>query len=364
MVKGVRVEPQHAAEMKAAYQLAKVRGKKLLAMFPQYSRSTIYFYATQKINNTPTVDGRKTNKGRPKKLSQQDERQIERCFKKVRQSTGHFTSKRVQVESGVNHVSNRTFIRQLNSLGYRYLRSRKKGLMNQADLNKRMTFCRMVKRLQLKEDFWKSGISLYLDGKGFEHKTNPHDQARAPRCREWRKPGEGLSLGCVAKGKKEGCRNANYMVAISYGKGVVLCKRYEGQITGQKFSNILKSKEFKAAMKKSSNPKGKRMLQDGCPRQNCKLAQKTMDKEKIKLFKIPARSPDLNPIENFFHLASEKLKDDAVELNITKESFTEFCTRVEKTMFGFSVELIDKIIDTMPKRVDMVIAGKGQRIKY
>ena len=56
----------------------------------------------------------------------------------------------------------------------------------------------------------------------FEFKTIPHDKARAPNSREWRKWGEGLDIGCVAKGKKEG--SANFIIAISYGKGVVLCE--------------------------------------------------------------------------------------------------------------------------------------------
>ena len=46
---------------------------------------------------------------------------------------------------------------------------------------------------------------------------------------------EGLDIACVAKGKKEGCRNANFMVAIVHGKGVVMYRQYEGSIMGAKF---------------------------------------------------------------------------------------------------------------------------------
>ena len=55
-------------------------------------------------------------------------------------------------------------------------------------------------------------------------KTNPLDQARAPKAREWRKKNEGLEIGCTAKGKKEGSVNSNFMVGISYNGGVVLCE--------------------------------------------------------------------------------------------------------------------------------------------
>ena len=51
------------------------------------------------------------------------------------------------------------------------------------------------------------GISFYLDGKGFQYKSNSYDQARAPGAREWRKRGEVLKFNCTAKGKKEGSIN-------------------------------------------------------------------------------------------------------------------------------------------------------------
>ena len=56
----------------------------------------------------------------------------------------------------------------------------------------------------------------------------PFDQARAPKRREWKKRTEGLDIACVARGKNKGCGNANFMVAIAHGKGVVICRQYEG----------------------------------------------------------------------------------------------------------------------------------------
>ena len=57
--------------------------------------------------------------------------------------------------------------------------------MTRQDLSDRMGFCRMEeRRRKLRQPFWSYGISFYLDGKGFEFKTNPVDQARAPQARE------------------------------------------------------------------------------------------------------------------------------------------------------------------------------------
>ena len=120
---------EHSAQIRAAYQLSKVRGKNLLRMFPQYSRSLIYKHAKKPLNGEQVFDKRKLNKGRPRKLPVQDERSIIRAVLKLREEVGWFTSKRVQLESGVKHVCNRQ-IRNVMKAGYRYLTSRKKGLLN------------------------------------------------------------------------------------------------------------------------------------------------------------------------------------------------------------------------------------------
>ena len=332
-------------------------------MFPQYSKAQIYVHAKKPLNGEPVFDKRKLNKGRPSRLTEQDKRVITRTIPKLRTQEGHFTSKRLQLESGVSHVSNRTFCRHLNQSGYKYLQARKKGRLTAKDLKKRAKFCMDMKKQKRGKDFWCTGISFYLDGVGFEYKRNPHDQARAPKAREWRKPNEGLDINCTAKGKKEGSTNANFMVAISYGKGVVLCKQYFGTITGGKFAKIVRT-GFDKAFAASCNPTDKVFLMDGCPRQNSKIATRAWERRGAKVFTIPARSPDINCIENYFHLVKKELQAQAIAQNITRETFDQFSMRVEATLKNWSADSIDHIIDTMPKRIDEIIKRKGQRIKY
>ena len=47
-------------------------------------------------------------------------------------------------------------------------------------------------------------MAFNLDGVSLFYKRNPADQARAPKGHIWQKKCEGLSLGCTAKGSKEG----------------------------------------------------------------------------------------------------------------------------------------------------------------
>jgi len=135
-------------------------------------------------------------------------------------------------------------------------------------------------------------------------------------------------LTVTAKGKKEGTKTSNFMVGISYDRGVVLCHKYSGTITGEKLENIVKE-SFGEALKNSISPRGKRILLDGCPQQNSRRALKAYESVGALIMKIPPRSPDLNPIENFFNLAKRALRQQAIESKITCETFEAYGNRVE-----------------------------------
>ncbi|XP_066926371.1 uncharacterized protein, partial [Clytia hemisphaerica] len=114
-------------------------------------------------------------------------------------------------------------------------------------------------------------------------------------------------------------------------------------------ANIV-DEHFDTAFQKSSNPITRRFLMDNCPRQKSKKAMQAYERVKALVFCIPPRSPDLNPIENFFNQMNQVLQKQALEQNITRETKEEFTERVRKTMLDYDKTKIDRIIDTMPKR--------------
>ena len=360
----MKVSHEHSAQIRAVYQLTNVKGKALLAMFPQYKPATIYKHAKKPINGEPVFDKRTLNRGRPRKLTSKDERMAVRKLLKLRSTERTFCSPRIQLEAGLLHVSNRTVRRALRRHGYKYLRSRRKGMLLLRDLPKRRAWCRITKLLLKRMPrYFTDEVSMYVDGVGFEYKTNPMDQARAPKAREWRRDGEGLSFNCTAKGRKEGVRQAHFMVGISHKRGVVLCIPYDGQITGRMFADMVEN-HFEDAFRKCKHPHKKFFLMDGCPRQGAKIAKKAMKARSIYYTAVPARSPDLNCIENFFNLMKKKHRQDALDRQITYETFQEFRDRVMKLMLDYPTEHINSMIESMPKRVNMVLYKRGQRIKY
>ena len=94
------------------------------------------------------------------------------------------------------------------------------------------------------------------------------------------------------------------------------------------------------------------------------MAQDVMDAILCRLFKIPARSPDLNHTENVFHLVDNQLRKDAMKKHIPKEFFEQFCWRIKKSLLNISPAIISKTIESMNKHVDATITSRGERIKY
>ena len=128
---------------------------------------------------------------------------------------------------------------------------------------------------------------------------------------------KGLSYRSTAKGKKEGSINSNFIVGISFSKGVVLCEQYFGPITGNKFTDIVDA-SFHSAFEKSINPVLKKFLMDERSRQNSRTALCIVSRIGGLVFNILPRTPDVNPLEIFFNLVLQKSK---LEKDITDETF-------------------------------------------
>ena len=360
--KTVKISPVDSACIRLLYQKMKLRGKSLLQQFPQYSKATIYRHATKPVG-VPHIDKRHLNRGRPPALDARDGRSIMRELPRIRKEHGQYTVKKVMVETGLeNKVSRRTVSRFLNKKGLRYLHTRKKGLMNALDLKRRVKFAKDVKKTF--PEIWTEGISFYLDGVGFVHKTNPRDAAMSPKGMAWRAKSQGLDLGYTSKGKKEGVNGnvAKYIVCIAYSVGVIWVEKYE-KMNGQYFKQFI-TKTFKKILRRSNVPEAKSFLQDGDPSQNAKVCQVALEKMGIIQFAIPPRSPDLNPIENLFNNVRKQLGEDAIVLNIRHKTYEEFCTRVEQTLWNYNRGVIDRTIESMQRRMDLIIKGNGKRLKY
>ena len=270
---------------------------------------------------------------------------------RLRISIGSFTAKRLRTEAGIPATTSTWTIRRvLNRHGYRYLQSRRKAMLTRKDAYKGLKFARRMKRLS--PSFWKRCISFYFDGTSFVHKTNSYDEAQAVKSLPWRTRNDRLALYCTSKGKKAGVQGkvVQFFVAIAYKKGVICCDKYTQRLNGVFFASYICNR-FPSHFQASANPRAMRFLQDGDPSQNSTKVQRALQDVGALLFRIPARSPDLNPIENIFNIVSAKLERDALLKQIKHKTFEQFFDRVEKTLCNIDPKLIDRTIELMNKRI-------------
>ena len=311
-------------------------------------------------------DKRKMNRGRPKKLDERDRRRIIRQVQILRdQGIVNFTVRRVKLLAGLaGKVSDETVRLVLHSDGLAFRNAAKKGVLKKEDLQKRVEFAKKVQKRfpNCGRELWKTGIAFYLDGVSFTHKTHPLDQAQAPKKKLWRRRNERLKAGMTAKSNNEGVggKQAHFLVGIAYQKGVILCEQYDGRLNGEKFAEFVR-KTLPGVFAQCSS---QRFLQDGDPSQNSAKARDAIYSIGAMKFSIPARSPDLNPIENLFHLAKKKMHADALSQNITFENWEDFVLRVKTTMETSNIDVIDRTIASLEKRISLVIKNKGERTKY
>ena len=303
-------------------------------------------------------------RGTPRKLSSREERHLIRALDKLRRTEGNFTVKRLMNEANISesNASVHTVARFLNSKGYFYLQARKKGLLTNNDKNLRLAFAKKV-REEYNKELWTQKIPFYLDGVASAHKTNPLDQARAPTGRIYRKK-SGLNQYCTGKGSKVGSggKTLKYLVAISYNVGVILFEEYE-HMTGNFFASFI-GQTFEQMFVESKKGDTRLFIQDNDPSQNSAVAKIALQRVSAQLLKIPPRSPDLNPIENMFKSVSDDLHDSAIEKQLERESFTQFKERVKDTIVQFPVAKINNLIESMDRRIQLILETKGQRLKY
>lgn len=94
-------------------------------------------------------------RGNKFKLSERQRRHLVRCLRVLRKRDGAFTCTRLMEEAGIEErkVLTRTVMRYLNTAGYSYLQTRKKGLMTEDDHRKRVKFAKDMRKKTLEQMF-------------------------------------------------------------------------------------------------------------------------------------------------------------------------------------------------------------------
>lgn len=357
----VRAYVKYHGEKFEPYVKTDMMKAKSLSQKCKISKSSVYRLLHEPIHKASHPISRKGVGGRKKKLTVRAESLLLRKIPVIRRMNPNWTVSELMSMAGIDDISLRTAQRILNRNGYHHLKARRKGILSSEDAKKRLAFARKMKKKL--PDFWQEGIAFYFDGVGFVHRTKPKEHAIACHGRVWRKRGEGLHLNCTSKGQKEGYggKQVKFFVAISYNRGVICAEQYT-ELNAASFSDFIYNK-FGEIFRRSGK-KCKEWLQDGDPSQNSAKARTAMESLDANLIRIPPRSPDLNPIENVFAYVKKELKLQVLQNDLERETYDDFSQRVKATLYSSSNNGINRIIDSMGRRLSSIIVKKGGRIDY
>ena len=152
------------------------------------------------------------------------------------------------------------------------------------------------------------------------------------------------------------------MVAVTYNEGILPCEEHD-KLNGDAFK-IIMERNFEEMFQRAKKNASRLWIQDGDLSQNRAIARRSFTKMNTQLISIPSRSPDVNPIENIFHIVKKKLDDDALRRCIHREDYSAFRGRVCQTIFDLHKNVINKTIESMEHGMEMIIKEKGRRLKY
>ena len=237
-----------------------------------------------------------------------------------------------------------------------------KGLLTEGDHKRRLAYGKDMSSQT--ENYWSKDVSFYLDSVSFVFKSIPLSDARKAKSRVWRKRSEGLKI--TTKGSKDlaGGKRLHLLVAISYGKGVILAEQYE-KMNAEYFAAFVRrnfSTLFEIAGKGPDDRKV--FVMDNDPSQTSAKARVVMEELGMTFQRIPPCSPDLNPIENMFHEVRKRLNMAAKQKNVQYQTWGEFVNSVKFNIWSTPQSYIDKTILSMPKRIKEIYRRKGLRTKY
>ena len=176
----------------------------------------------------------------------------------------------------------------------------------------------------------------------------------------WKKRGEPLSDRTTTPTVKHGGGN-NLMVWGCMGwNGVGKLTEVQGLMDAQQYCDILEDGVVES-FEKLEMAEGERIFQqDNDPKHTSNKATKWFEDNDIQVLVWPPQSPDISPIEHLW----VNLKHAMQQYPRPPSGVHELWDRVVEEWNKIPPEACQKLIESMPRRIQAVIKAKGGHTKY
>lgn len=283
--------------------------------------------------------------GRPKILNDREERAILKEVQKDPKISAQTLASNIAEAKGKS-VCAETVRKVIRNAGYNGRVARRKPFISEQNRVKRLEFA--SEYLKKPVEFWKS--VLFSD----ESKFNLFSSDG--RRMVWRKPNTELETKHLIPTVKHGGGNVLVWGCMSY-KGVGNLHFIDNIMDAKAYVKILQSNLTDSVEKMGMN-NGFIFQQDNDPKHTARIVKEWLLYNVQKTLPHPPQSPDLNPIENLWHILDLKIR----KYHISNKE--ELKSRLREEWAKISFEITSKLVTSMPERLQAVLDAKGMHTKY
>lgn len=175
----------------------------------------------------------------------------------------------------------------------------------------------------------------------------------------YRKPGQALDPRFTDKRVKHGGGNIMVWGCITR-NGVGRLVRINGTMRAQYYTEILQEGLLGTLRDKRIDVRGALFQQDNDPKHTSRLAKQWLTDNSLSPIPWPSNSPDMNIIEHVWHYLDRRVRqrpNQPHNLDALWEALQEEWYRIDQ-------EFLDHLYNSIPRRVDALVAAKGGNTRY
>lgn len=312
------------------------------------SPSTVTF-TLKRHKETNSFESRKRS-GRPPLLDRFEQRLLKQLVTKKNARHRRLCTAGIQTiwrEKSKKRISIRTVGRALRSMGLRNCLARKKPLISEKNKAARLAWCQKHASWTTRD--WAK--VLWSDESTFT-------QFQQNRCsRVWREAKDKWLPSCLAATVKHSPSRMHWGCFSRQRLGPLV--PLKGKVTGASHVETLRKHTIPTF--KRMFPRGNGWFQEDNARPHkAKIASTFREKSGLRTLPWPAQSPDLNPIENLWAEVKKNLQNRKRQ----PSSLSALDRYVQQAWRAISKDLIENLVDSMPNRIQAVIAAEGGPTKY
>lgn len=143
-------------------------------------------------------------------------------------------------------------------------------------------------------------------------------------------------------------------------QGVGYAAKINGRMNGNLYLQILKDDLLNTLQYYDLNPSDTIIQQDNDPKHTCRKVKKWLEEQDFETMVWPAQSADINPIECLWSYLKRRL----AEYENPPNGILQLQKRIQEVWEGIPVEECQKLIESMPRRIQAVVKAKGGYTKY